>query len=111
MNALPVPHPEDVQINVIYSLLKPKIHKKVPRETIGSLNQLIDTAHRAEQSKNDKWVRRFEIYDFRAMRLAAKLKEKYSLCRTRKSKRSRGTEIKCGIRTDISVAKIASPKQ
>lgn len=71
---LPRPHPEYVQIDMIYSLLKSQIKNKVPRESVASFDQLIPAAQRVEQSKNDKRVKRLKNNDFKAMRLPAKLK-------------------------------------
>lgn len=90
---LPQPHPEDLQNDIICLLLKSQIQKNVSRNSITSFDQLINAAHRVEQSKNDKRVRRFENYDFKVMSSAAKLEEKCSQRKTRKSKRSGGTEM------------------
>ena len=65
--------------------------KKVPRDSITFFDQLIGGVHHAERTKNDKRVRQFKNYDFKAMRVSAKSKEKCSRCRTRKSKKKRNS--------------------
>lgn len=87
------PRRRDMKIDMSYLLLKSQIQNKVSRNSITSFDQLINAAHRVGQSKNNKRVRPFENYDFKVMRPAAKLEEKCSQRKTRKSKRSGGTEM------------------
>ncbi|XP_050473360.1 activity-regulated cytoskeleton associated protein 2-like [Bombus huntii] len=61
---LPQTHSEDVQIDMIYSLLKSKVRKKIPRETIVTFDQLICAARRVEYSGYKRRLRRFERYSF-----------------------------------------------
>jgi hypothetical protein len=81
MNALPLSHSEDVQINVIYSLLKPKIQRKIPRETVCSLDQLIAAAIRVEHKKNMKREKHFANLDFETTKAAKRSKPKCSSCK------------------------------
>ena len=78
---LPRPHPEDVQLDMLYSLLKAEIQKKVPRDSVVSIDQLIDAANRVEHAKNKKRVGKYRNIDIEAMKIASKLKEKCSRCR------------------------------
>ena len=50
------PHLDGMRIDMLYSLLKTKIQKKVPRNSVVSIDQLIDAANRVEHLKNDKRV-------------------------------------------------------
>lgn len=61
---LPRTHSEEVQIDMIYSLLKSKIRKKIPRESIVTFDQLICAARRVEYSGYKKRLRRFERFSF-----------------------------------------------
>jgi hypothetical protein len=90
LDALPRPHPEDVKIDMIYSLLKPKIHRKVPRESIVTLGQLIAAGNRVDHKKDKKRVKRFVNFNFETMKPAAKSKEKCSHCR-----KSKGSKVDC----------------
>lgn len=72
---LPRPHSEEAQIDMIYSLLRPKIQMKVPRQSIVTFDQLIEAARRLEHKKYKKRVRRFERFDLKSMMPAGRLRK------------------------------------
>jgi hypothetical protein len=78
---LPHPHPEDVQIDMIYSLLKSKVQKRVPRNSVVSIDQLIKAVNSVEQSKDEERVGTYVNNDIEAMKIASQLKERCSRCR------------------------------
>jgi hypothetical protein len=78
---VPHPHPEDVQIDMIYSLLKSKIQKRVPRNSVISIEQLINAVNSIENSKDEERVGTYVNNNIEAMKMASKLKERCSRCR------------------------------
>lgn len=77
---LPRPHPEDVQIDMIYSLLKSRIRRKVPRESVVSFDQLIGAAQKVEHSKYKRRVKRFQKFEYKALRPVSSALLKCSDC-------------------------------
>lgn len=61
---LPRSHSEEVQLDMIYSLLKLKIQLKVPRKSIATFDQLICEVHRLEHVKHKRKVRRLQRLKF-----------------------------------------------
>jgi hypothetical protein len=93
---LPHPHPEDVQIDMIYSLLKSKIQKRVPRNSVISIEQLINAVNSIENSKDEERVGTYVNNNIEAMKMASKLKERCSRCRKSiRSGQMRSADIDC----------------
>jgi hypothetical protein len=92
---LPQPHPEEVQLDMIYSLLKQKIQTKVPRNSVFSIDQLIQAANNVERKKSNRRIQKYVNFDFGDMKPVLKSKEKCSHCRKSRQSNMENLNMDC----------------
>jgi hypothetical protein len=88
LDNLPQPHPEHVQIDMIYSLLRSQIRRKIPRDSITSFDQLLAEARKVEQLKLEKHARQWANFNFTDPTANNQLRDKCTYCKTRKRRRN-----------------------